>query len=162
MTTPKINPAFQNIIPPLTAEEQAGLEAAIMEDGCRDALVVWRGWLLDGHHRLAICQKHNLPFKTVEWELPDEAAAMDWIDANQLARRNLTPDQASIIRGRRYNRIKLPAAGRTGRNFSELQSDTPKDTAAEIATKCGVSRATVIRDEVKKLEADGREADTSG
>jgi hypothetical protein len=30
----------------------------------------------------------------------DEEAAMDWVDANQLGRRTLTPDQRSIIRGR--------------------------------------------------------------
>ena len=29
-----------------------------------------------------------------------------WIDTNQLGRRNLTPDQASLLRGRRYKRTQ--------------------------------------------------------
>ena len=29
----------------------------------------------------------------------DEEAVEDWMDANQLGRRNLTPDQRSIMRG---------------------------------------------------------------
>lgn len=39
---------------------------------------------------------------------------MDWIDANQLGRRNLTPDQMSFIRGRRYNRVKKATHGNNG------------------------------------------------
>ena len=77
---------------------------------------------------------------------------MDWIDANQLGRRNLTPDQMSYIRGRLYNRRKKAVTnpkglgGKSGK-IDESQSDThQKDTATAIATAHGVSRATVIRD----------------
>ena len=38
---------------------------------------------------------------------------MDWMDANQLGRRNLTPDQRSLLRGRRYDRTK-PTRAQTG------------------------------------------------
>ena len=57
----------------------------------------------------------------------DVDAAMDWIDANQLGRRNLTPDQRSIIRGRRYNRMKKAQGG--AREASG-QSDHLKTAAA--------------------------------
>ena len=84
----------------------------------------------------------------MEMVFADVDAAMDWIDANQLGRRNLTPDQRSIIRGRRYNRLKKAAADnlKRGTEAPKLQSDTSGDTAAAIADKHGVSRATVIRD----------------
>jgi hypothetical protein len=61
-------------------------------------------------------QRHGLPFQTAGISLPDRDAALDWIDTNQLARRNLTPDQASLLRGRRYNRMKKRegAQGREG------------------------------------------------
>lgn len=36
----------------------------------------------------------------------DRDAAMDWIDANQLGRRNLPPHVMSVLRGRIYNRRK--------------------------------------------------------
>ncbi len=58
---------------------------------------------MSAHNRLDICQRHKLPFKTVAMEFADEEAAMNWIDANQLGRRNLTSDQASVLRGRIYN-----------------------------------------------------------
>ena len=112
-TKMKINPTFRALIPPLAPEELAQLEANIINDGCRDPLVVWNGTLIDGHNRYAICEKHGIKFETVEMEFADEDAAMDWMDANQLGRRNLTPDQRSLLRGRRYDRTK-PTRAQTG------------------------------------------------
>jgi hypothetical protein len=97
-----IDPEFKALIPPLAPEELAQLEANILQDGCRDPLVTWQGIIVDGHNRHAICTKHDLPFKTVEMEFADRDAAMDWMDANQLGRRNLKPDQFTLLLGRQY------------------------------------------------------------
>ena len=61
-----IDPEFQALIPPLQAEELDQLEANLRRDGCRDPLMVWEeaGVLLDGHHRLEICQREGLSFST--------------------------------------------------------------------------------------------------
>jgi hypothetical protein len=83
------------------------------------------------------------------------SVALDWIEANQLGRRNLTPDQRSLIRGRRYNRTKKAQGGD---HKSKSQSDTLIDTATAIATRHGVSRATIIRDG-KRAEAIEKLAD---
>lgn len=87
---PIINPKFVALIPPLSANELTQLEANLIADGCRDPLAVWRGQLLDGHHRLNFCDQHSLPFVTVEIKLADEAAAVIWIIRNQFGRRNIT------------------------------------------------------------------------
>jgi hypothetical protein len=43
MITLTIDPEFQTLIPPLQEEELAQLEANLLEEGCREALVVWAG-----------------------------------------------------------------------------------------------------------------------
>jgi hypothetical protein len=43
MITLRIDPELQALIPPLRDEERASLEASLVRDGCRDALVVWMG-----------------------------------------------------------------------------------------------------------------------
>jgi N6-adenosine-specific RNA methylase IME4 len=147
MTKIKINAAFKALIPPLAPEELAQLEANILADGCRDPLVTWNGWLIDGHNRHAICDKHGLPFETVEMEFADDDAAMDWMDANQLGRRNLSPDAFKLALGRRYNRTKKTKAeaGAIG-GASKDQIDTClPSTAAKLATQHSVSEATVKR-----------------
>jgi N6-adenosine-specific RNA methylase IME4 len=90
-----IDPEFQALISPLAADEYARLEQSIIGEGCRDPLVVWleEGILLDGHNRLAICQKTGATFETVNLSLPDRLEAMIWIRRNQVSRRNLTDDQ---------------------------------------------------------------------
>jgi ParB-like chromosome segregation protein Spo0J len=143
-----IDPEFSRLIPPLATDELAQLEANILAEGCRDALVVWRGLLLDGHNRLAICQKHGLPYQTVEIDLPDREAAADWIDANQLGRRNLNPDQFTLLLGELHERGKKPEGAPVGNQKAAKQlgqNDPVVSTADRIADQFGVSARTVKR-----------------
>lgn len=146
-----INPSFEKLITPLLPEELAGLEASLVADGCRDPLVTWNDTLLDGHHRFAICQRLSIKFTTIAITLPDGEAAMDWIDHNQLSRRNLPPHLMSLLRGRIYNRRKTVGhgAGSAGQN-------EPQNTAAKVALETGVSEATIKRDGklATEVEAD--------
>ena len=86
----QINDNFKKLIPPLTESEYAELEQSILAEGCREALITWNGWIVDGHHRYEICTKHNLPFRTQEKDFKDEGAAEIWILTNQLGRRNIS------------------------------------------------------------------------
>jgi len=90
-----IDPEFKALIPPLQAEELQKLEESILQEGCRDALVVWEtedgDVLIDGHNRFAICHKHTIAFKTIYKEFASRQEVKLWMIRNQLARRNLTP-----------------------------------------------------------------------
>jgi len=68
--------------------------------------------------------------------------AADWIDANQLGRRNLSPEQMSLLRGRRYNRTKKAHGG--AREASHQNEDLK--TAERLAKQYGVGKATIERD----------------
>lgn len=143
MTEIAIDQDFRALIPPLSDDERAQLEANLLRDGCRDPLVLWNRVLLDGHNRYDICRTHGLTFGTLAIDLPDRQAAEDWIDSNQLGRRNLTPDQASLLRGRRYNRTKKPVGVR---GVEKLDQNDPTSTAEKLATQHGVSAPTIKRD----------------
>lgn len=138
----QIDSEFKALISPLKPEEYAQLEANIIADGCREALVVWDRVLIDGHNRYAICTKHGIKFETTAIEFSDRYAAMDWMDRNQLGRRNLTPDQFTFYLGRLYNRQKR-ANGQRGPE--KLDQFAPASTAEKLASEHGVSSATVKR-----------------
>lgn len=156
-----VDEEFSALIPPLQPDERLLLEENLLRDGCRDALVVWaeENILLDGHNRLEICRRLNIGYETVGISLPDREAAADWIDANQLGRRNLNPDQASLLRGRRYNRVKKGVGEHTGNQYTlEKGQNDPIPTADSLAKEYGVSPATIKRDgqfaaAVEKVEA---------
>jgi len=88
-------------------------------------------------------QKSGDPIDTKKELARIAGAAADWIDANQLGRRNLMPDQASLMRGRRYNRAK---GKQGGDHKSKDQNDTLIDHAERLAKQHGVSAATIKRD----------------
>lgn len=72
---------------------------------------------------------------------------MDWMDANQLGRRNLTPDNFRWILGRRYNRTKKAASdgGKGTPKATVDQNDPRSTTATKLAKEHGVGEATVKR-----------------
>jgi len=153
-----IDEEFRSLLPDPGAEAVRQLTDSLLAEGCREPLIVWeydgRHILLDGHHRHSICTAHHLPYqvvvKTVA-EIPDRDAAMEWIDRNQLGRRNLAPDQFALVLGRLYNRQKQRQGG-TGANQHTAQSaqneHSARDqgkTAQKLAEEHGVSPATVRR-----------------
>ena len=200
-----VDPEFKELIAALAAEEFAQLEASIIAEGCRDAIVVWvppapalghhkcyaegeqdihcdleagdgvwtcshcgyhparfENIVIDGHNRLEICKRHDIPFDTVEVDLPDREAAMDWMDANQLGRRNLTPDQRSFMRGRRYNRTKKTKAqaGAIGGASQAADQMSVANTAETLAAQHHVTERTIRRDG-KRAEAIEKLAKTA-
>lgn len=88
-----IDDEFQSLIPPLTKEEYTSLEKSIIEEGCRDPLVIWNDIILDGHNRHNICNKNGIIFKRVEKNFDTREEAKIWILNNQLGRRNLNEAQ---------------------------------------------------------------------
>jgi hypothetical protein len=149
----QIDPEFAGLIPPPTPEELADLEARLRAEGCRDPLVVWKshGLLLDGHHRFELCRKLGIPFTTVEIDLPDREAARQWIVANQLARRNLTREAASYLRGSLYNARKQQGR-RT--DLTSRQNVEKSTTAEQLAAAYKVDPRTIQRDGDFAAEVD--------
>lgn len=158
-----VDAEFAALIPPLTREEDQALTASIRREGCRDALVVWRtdgqDVLLDGHNRYRICVADGISYRIAPLdgiETRDEAAI--WMLGNQRGRRNLTPDQASILRGEQYNRTKA-TQGRPSNNVAKFatfrrteegqetdQIDPVNSTADRLAIQYKVSAPTIKRD----------------
>ena len=149
----KILPELKNLIPPLTPEEYAQLEANCIQYGIQDKLKIARypdsetgeelEVLADGHNRYKIAQSNGLAFEVEYLEFSDFEEVADWMDKNQLGRRNLSPEQMSLLRGRRYNRMK-----RQGERM-DLTSDhfdQKLDTSQVLANQHGVSAPTIRRD----------------
>ena len=147
----KVDPEFRALIFPLAEAELSGLEESLLAEGCRDALVTWHGLLLDGHHRLEICRKHGIEFRTAEVELEDRTAAKVWVIRNQFARRNLTPFQRvelilklePLIAARAKGHLRTPTGGR-GKLTLPISAESI-DTREELASAAGVSHDTISK-----------------
>jgi len=100
--------------------------------------------LIDGHNRFEICSRLGIKFRTIGLEFDSRQEALDWIYRNQLGRRNLSPDDASALRGRMYNGRKK----KEGRPEKRDQNDpvVSERTAEAVAKETGVSAPTIKRD----------------
>ena len=93
-----INPELKAYIDPLTADEYAALERSILAEGCRDALVLWGEVLVDGHNRYGICQKHGLPFQTVQnTRFQSMQDVHLWMIEQHLGRRSVSDFQRGVL-----------------------------------------------------------------
>ncbi len=94
----EVDPEFRDLIPPPSPAELATLEASIIAAGRANVPIdTWRGVIVDGHNRYAICTAAGLPFETREVEFASRDEAKAWIFENQIGRRNLTPDQVVML-----------------------------------------------------------------
>ena len=152
-----VNKKFENLLPPLTPDEFAGLETSVLTEGIRDSIIVWKGktYIVDGHNRYQLAMKHGIPFSVVEREFADEDAACIWILENQLGQRNLTDVQKSFRRGELYKLLKRKQGAPEGNKNASKQlpqnggivlSKASGETAERIAKSQNVSKATVERD----------------
>ena len=131
----RIDPEFQSLIPPLSKDEKAALQASILEEGCRDPLVVWaeEKLLIDGHNRYAICTAHGIPYEIVEMSFEDPNAVKVWMIANQLGRRSLTPESVSYLRGTWY---ELTKQSHGGKRSASCQNVSLTDKTAPEGASC--------------------------
>lgn len=164
-----ILPELKNYIAPLSAEESSQLEENILAEGVRNPILLWKNtwwnyyqfggtlphgletksddkrvcyFLIDGHNRYQICQKHNLdfPYKIMEFE-SIEAVKLYMVN-EQLGRRNTTPEYQAYLRGQQ----KILYGLKWGGDRTASGQNVHLKSTAEIAKQHNVSEKTIQRD----------------
>lgn len=159
-----INEDLRSYIDPLTEDEYAALERSLLTEGCRDALVLWGELLVDGHNRYSICQKHGLPFHTVQnhaFQSLDDVHL--WMIDNHLGRRSVSDFQRGVLALRkkeiisaRLAQAEIPPAEATAADIPSAakQEIRPQLTREAIARAARVSSATLGHiEKIKKTAA---------
>lgn len=118
-----IDRELQEWISPLSTDEYAQLKQNILQNGCLDKLLVWKKSaqeyiLVDGHNRYQICKDLGINFQIAILEFPDKEAAKLFMLTHQMGRRNLTIEQLSYLRGKRYEQEKAVISNSLGINQS--------------------------------------------
>ena len=147
MTELTILDELKTLLPPLSAEEYAGLEESILKDGCLSDLIAWGDILIDGHNRYEICRKHQIPFgiKSIHFESLDDAKF--WIWKHQEGRRNLTPFHRAELALKLKDVIAAKAkerqrCGQGGILLPPISAEA-KETRQELAQIANVAPSTL-------------------
>lgn len=151
----KIKEEFKSLIFKLKNSEYKELEKSCLEYGIRDAIVTWQGYIIDGHNRYEIAQKHNLDYKITEMQFDSNENVKGWMILNQLGRRNLNKYQRSVLALqledflRKKARENLVEGGKISQEGCQI-SDKAIDTKKELANYAEVSHDTIVK--VKKIQ----------
>lgn len=127
-----VNEELKAYIDPLTSDEHEALERSLLAEGCRDALVLWGDVLVDGHNRFGICQKHGLPFQTVQNTLFKSMEDVHlWMIDQHLGRRSVSDFQRGVLALRKREILAERRASSTAAsNPDSDQTDSQAPTSA--------------------------------
>ena len=156
--TPTVLPEFAELLPPLSEEQLAVLEADILKNGCYSPIIVNEDMIvIDGHNRLNICEKHGLPYRMAIFSFEDDLEAKQWALDTQKSRRNLDKWELGQIALKLKPEIEAKAranmsAGGGDKKSSEVRSGFPKtenpiaekvNTTKELAKSVGIGHDTM-------------------
>ena len=154
MQTLEIKKEFKDLIPALTKEEFKQLEDNCLNEGIREAILTWNGFIIDGHNRYEIATKWNLDFQTKSKHFKDENEVKEWMILNQFGRRNLSNYQRSVLaleleyvfkeKAKEKEHIRKTTSQISDESFPEVS------TKKELAKVANVSHDTIAK--VKKIQ----------
>ena len=164
----KIDSELRDLLPPLSKEKFEKLEKLILTEGYDGTpILVWNGYIVDGHHRYKIFKKHNIEFNTEDISLPkdcDKSQVMDWMITYQDVRRNLSDaekifanDKVSLQRIKEENAKRKLEGNKLGADITNgnavsvqmggkrISHTSPTHTREQRAKQSGVSSGTISR-----------------
>ncbi len=157
--TPAVLPEMAELLPPLTGEQLATLEADLLKNGCYSPIIVNEDMvIIDGHNRQRLCEQHNLPYQMAVFSFEDLLEAKQWALDTQKGRRNL--DKWEL--GKIALRLKPDIEARARENMSAGGGDqksegaksgcansqnpiSPVNTTKELADAVGIGHQTMSR-----------------
>lgn len=155
--TPTVLPEMAELLPPLTGEQLAALEADILKNGCYSPVIVNEDMVvIDGHNRQRLCEQHGLPYQMAVFAFEDMLEAKQWALDTQKGRRNL--DKWEL--GKIALRLKPDIEARARENMSAGGGDqksedaksglttlsdpiSPVSTRKELAEAVGIGEVTM-------------------
>jgi hypothetical protein len=155
--TPTVLREMAELLPPLTEEQLAMLEADLLKNGCYSPIIVNEDLLIiDGHNRQSLCEKNGIPYQMAVFSFEDMLEAKQWALDTQKGRRNL--DKWEL--GKIALKLKPDLEARAKENMSAGGGDqksedaksgsailpnpiSPVDTRKDLANAVGLGERTM-------------------
>lgn len=155
--TPTVLPEMAQLLPPLTGEQLAALEADLLANGCYAPVIVNEDMvIIDGHNRQKLCQQHGIPYDMAVFSFADLLEAKRWALDTQKTRRNLDKWELGKIALKLKPDIEARARANMSAGGGDQKSEDAKsglatlpnpippiDTRKELAESVGLGERTM-------------------
>ena len=154
---PVVLPELAELLPPLSGEQLAALEADLLRSGCYSPIIVNEDLaIVDGHNRQRLCEEHGLPYQMAVFAFEDLLEAKQWALDTQKGRRNLDKWELGKIALKLKPEIEARAKANMSTGGGDQKSEDaksgsvnspnpilPVDTRKEMAQAVGIGEQTM-------------------
>ena len=154
---PVVLPELAELLPPLSGEQLAALEADLLRNGCYSPIIVNEDLaIVDGHNRQRLCEEHGLPYQMAVFAFEDLLEAKQWALDTQKGRRNLDKWELGKIALKLKPEIEAKAKANMSAGGGDQKSEDAKsgsailpnpisavDTRKELADSVGLGERTM-------------------
>ena len=155
--TPSVLPELAGLLPPLSGEQLAALEADLLKNGCYSPIIVNEDTVIvDGHNRQSLCEKHGIPYNMAVFAFEDLLEAKQWALDTQKGRRSLDKWELGKIALKLKPEIEARARANMSAGGGDQRSENaksgsamlpdpipPVDTRKELAEVVGLGERTM-------------------
>lgn len=154
---PVVLPELAELLPPLSGEQLAALEADLLRNGCYSPIIVNEDLaIVDGHNRQRLCEEHGLPYQMAVFAFEDLLEAKQWALNTQKGRRNLDKWELGKIALKLRPEIEAKAKANMAAGGGDQRSEDAKsglttlsnpissvNTRKELADTVGLGEVTM-------------------
>lgn len=135
----QVHPAAE-VFPAMTDEEYQEFKEDIRKNGQSSPVVLWKGMLVDGRHRLRACTELGIGIKTRI--LPDDKDPFAFVISENLQRRHLNTAQRAMVGARIREHYDKEAAERRQSTLKQgaeipVQANLPEREKGQSRTMAG-------------------------
>lgn len=153
--TPTVLPEMAELLPPLSGEQLAALEADVLKNGCYSPIIVNENMVIvDGHNRQKLCEQHDIPYNMAVFSFEDLLEAKQWALDTQKCRRNLDKWELGKIALKLKPDVEAKARANQSAAGGDKYGDeplsatlpeavSPVDTRKELAEAVGLGERTM-------------------
>ena len=155
--TPTVLAELAGLLPPLSGEQLAALEADLLQNGCYSPVIVNEELVIvDGHNRQSLCEKHGIPYNMAVFAFDDLLEAKQWALDTQKGRRNLDKWELGKIALKLKPEVEAKARANMSAGGGDQKSENAKsgsatlpnpistvDTRKELADTVGLGERTM-------------------
>ena len=153
--TPTVLPEMAELLPPLSGEQLAALEADVLKNGCYSPIIVNEDMVIvDGHNRQKLCEQHDIPYNMAVFSFEDLLEAKQWALDTQKGRRNLDKWELGKIALKLKPDVEAKARANQSAAGGDKYGDeplsatlpeavSPVDTRKELAEAVGLGERTM-------------------
>lgn len=144
-----IDEEFKRLHITMSKKRFSRLEQNINQRGPTKPILVWNGYIVDGHKRYDIYHRRNIPFCIQSMDLSCREEVMEWLCDHNLSQIELTEEYKKYFIGKklliRYSIFKLRSRIRNVQNNHSSEPQNKYLLALQMSQELGLAYVTILK-----------------